>query len=42
MACSGATLVSFDAAPLAPVRYEDTAHVRVYREFLADPGRFIA
>jgi len=41
MACPGATLLAFADAPLAPVRYEETAHVRVYREFLADPGRFL-
>jgi predicted ATPase len=42
MACPGATLWSFDRAPAAPVRYEDTAHVRVCRAFLADPGRYLA
>jgi len=41
MACPGAVLWSFDGAPAAPVRYEETAHVRVYREFLADPARFL-
>lgn len=37
----GAALWSFDAAPPAPVRYQDTRHVRVYRDFLADPARFL-
>jgi predicted ATPase len=42
LACPGAALFSFDVAPLAAVRYEETAHVRVYREFLADPARYLA
>jgi len=42
MACPGAELLSFDGAPAVPVRYEETAHVRVYREFLADPARFLS
>jgi len=41
LACPGATLWSFDGAAPAPVRYDETAHVRVYREFLADPARFL-
>jgi predicted ATPase len=41
MACPGAALLSFDGATLAPVRYEETRHVRVYRDFLADPNRFL-
>jgi predicted ATPase len=34
LACAGATIYSFDAAPIGTVRYEDTDHVRIYREFL--------
>lgn len=41
MACPGAVRRSFDSASLAAVRYEETAHLRVYREFLADPERFL-
>ncbi len=41
MACPGATLLSFDGASAAPVRYEETAHVQVYRAFLTDPARFL-
>ena len=41
LACPGARLYSFDRAPVAPVRYENTPQVRVTRAFLADPGRFL-
>ena len=34
LSCPGATLYSFDQAPIAPVRYEDTDHYRVYRDFV--------
>lgn len=40
LSCPGATLYSFDAAPIRPVAYEDTEHCRVYREFMAShPGK---
>jgi len=34
LACPGATLLSFDGPEVAPLRYEDTDHYRVYRDFL--------
>lgn len=34
LACPGATLLSFDGPAIAPVRYEETDHYRVYRDFL--------
>jgi predicted ATPase len=42
MACPGATIYGFDVPPLRPVRYEETAHFRLYREFLADPAGHLA
>jgi predicted ATPase len=42
MACPGATLYSFDGPVVAPVRYEDTSHFRVYRDFLRDPAAALA
>jgi predicted ATPase len=41
LAFPGARLYSFDAAPPAPVAYEEVEHVRLTREFLAEPGRFL-
>ena len=34
LACPGATLYSFDHAPIRPVRYEDTDHYKVYSGFM--------
>lgn len=42
LACPGATIYSFDTVPIAPIAYEDTAHYRIYREFMADPARWVA
>lgn len=41
MAFPGATIVSFDAVPPAPVRFEDVEHVRLTRDFLNEPGRYL-
>jgi len=39
LACPDAAIWSFDEAPPRRVAYEQTELVRLYREFLADPGR---
>jgi predicted ATPase len=41
LACPDATLYSFDQAPIAPVRYEDTEHYRVYRDFLGGREHYL-
>ena len=41
MAFPGATILSFDQAPIAPVRYEDLEHVTITRDFLADPAAYV-
>jgi predicted ATPase len=41
MACPGSTIYNFDHLPVATMRYRDTEHYRVYRDFMADPGKFI-
>ena len=40
MACPGARIYDFDHLPVAPVRYRDTEHYRVYRDFMAEPEKF--
>ena len=40
MAYPGALLYQLDAAGIATVRYHDTEHYRITRDFLADPERF--
>ena len=34
LACPGAVIYSFDSTPLRQVRYEETDHYRVYRDFM--------
>lgn len=34
LSCPGATIFSFDRMPIAPVRYEETDHYRIYKSFL--------
>ena len=41
LACPGATIYSFDRAPIEPIRYEDTDHYRVYKEFMADRETYL-
>ncbi|MHB9026470.1 MAG: AAA family ATPase [Armatimonadota bacterium] len=39
LACPGATLYSFDSAPIAPTTYEDTTHYQLYKQFMDEPGK---
>jgi predicted ATPase len=41
LACPGATLLNFDQSPLKKIDYEDTLHYQIYREFMADPHRYL-
>jgi predicted ATPase len=41
LACPRACIVSFDAAPPAVVPYAELEHVRVTRDFLNDPERYL-
>ena len=34
LSCHGATIYSFDRIPIAPVRYEETDHYRIYKRFM--------
>lgn len=36
LACPGAIIYDFNQYPIAPIRYEETEHYRVYRDFLLD------
>lgn len=42
MAYPGALIYQCSAGGIAPVRYEDTEHYRITRDFLAHPGRMLA
>jgi len=41
LACPGARIYSFDAAPIHEVAYRDLEHVNVMRDFLNDPEAFL-
>ncbi len=41
LACPGATIYSFDDSPIRQVPYKETEHYRVYREFMANPDKFL-
>ncbi|RPJ05967.1 MAG: AAA family ATPase [Spirochaetaceae bacterium] len=36
LSCPGADILNFDAVPVSSMKYRDTAHFRVYRDFLND------
>jgi predicted ATPase len=41
LACPKATIFSFDGPAVAPIAYEDTEHYKAYKDFMADPRRFL-
>lgn len=41
LACPGATIFSFNEAPVREVAYPDTEHFQVYKAFMADPQAFL-
>jgi predicted ATPase len=42
LACPGTRILGFDGASVEAVDYEDTDYYRLYRDFMADPKRFLA
>jgi predicted ATPase len=41
LALPGARILEFDSQPVRWATYEDLEHVKLTREFLADPERFL-
>jgi predicted ATPase len=41
LACPGAVIYSFDAAPIKTLTYEETEHYRIYKSFMEDRRRFL-
>ena len=41
LACPGSVIYSFDAAPVKAIRYEDTEHYKVYKNFMENPDKYI-
>jgi len=42
LACPGTRILTFDDAPVRQINYEDTNHYRIYREFMANPKKYIS
>jgi len=42
LACPGAKILSFDEAPVRQINYEDTSHYQVYKEFMANPRKYLS
>lgn len=42
LACPDAVIYDFNSQPVKQVPYEDTEHYQVYREFMADYGKYIS
>lgn len=41
MACPGSMIYSFDTAPVKTIRYEDTEHYKVYKNFMENPDKYL-
>jgi predicted ATPase len=41
LGCPGATIFSFDHIPLSEVKYEETEHYQIYRDFMEDRDHFL-
>jgi predicted ATPase len=40
LACPGSMIYSFDHCPVKAVRYEETEHFQVYKDFMENPGKY--
>lgn len=41
LACPGAKILSFDQTPVQPIRYEDTEHFKIYKDFLENRAKYL-
>jgi predicted ATPase len=41
LACPGAKILSFDETPVKEIEYENTDHYRIYKDFMADPQKYL-
>jgi predicted ATPase len=42
LACPEAQILTFDEIPVKRVDYEDTSHYRIYKEFMANPMKYLS
>ena len=41
LACPDAKIMTFDEIPVKQIAYKNTDHYRIYKEFMADPNKFL-
>lgn len=41
LACPGAKILSFDHVPVRHIRYEDTEHFKIYKDFLGNRAKYL-
>jgi predicted ATPase len=41
LACPGAKILNFGASPVQVIDYERTGHYRIYKDFMADPKKYV-
>jgi predicted ATPase len=41
LACPGSVIYSFDQTPVKTIRYEDTEHYQIYKNFMKDPKKYL-
>jgi len=41
LACPGSVIYSFDHCPVKTIRYEETEHYQVYKNFMENPGKYV-
>jgi len=41
LACPDAKILTFDEIPVKRITYKNTDHYRIYKEFMADPAKFL-
>jgi predicted ATPase len=41
LACPDADIFSFDSIPIRKIRYEESDHYRIYRDFLTNPAKYL-
>ncbi len=41
LACPGATIFSFDTTPISRIKYKDTNHYAIYRDFFSDRNKIL-
>jgi predicted ATPase len=41
LSCPGSVIYSFDHTSVKVIRYEDTDHYHIYKDFMKNPGRYL-